>query len=294
MKVVLLGKDGQVGRAFSALVSGHSAIHCVAFGRIQADFFNIESLRALILAEKPDVVVNAAAYTQVDLAQDQPDLAFQVNATAVWVLAKVCAEIGARLIHVSTDYIFSGKKPEPYLIEDAAAPINEYGRSKWEGECYIRAQPDLNYAILRTAWVYSCFDRNFLHTMLRLAKSRDVVRVVCDQIGTPTSAHSLAGAMLACFENPVEHPLPNGTYHWTDSGVASWYDFAVAIMEEAFHLGVLPKRVEVVPISSAEYPTKAKRPTFSVLDKTATSAVMGKVAKHWRVALREEIQRLVT
>jgi dTDP-4-dehydrorhamnose reductase len=301
MKVVLLGKDGQVGRAFLSLLAQHTHIHCVAFGRSEADFFNAEGLRALVLAEKPDVVVNAAAYTQVDLAEEQAAQAFQVNATAVWVLAKACAEIGACLIHISTDYIFSGKKSAPYMVEDAAEPINEYGHSKWEGECYIRAQPHLNYIIIRTAWVYSCFDRNFLHTMLRVARSRDVVRVVSDQVGTPTSAHSLAGAMLRCIEQFCEqltgqlaepYVQLQRVYHWTDAGIASWYDFAVAIMEEAFLLGLLPKKVEVEPISSAEYPTKAKRPTFSVLDKTATFAALGTTAKHWRVALREELQRL--
>ena len=288
MKILLFGKDGQLGRAFMSHMTHHAQYQLVCFGRKEADFSTPACLEKIIFSERPDVIVNTAAYTKVDVAEDSYDEAYTVNALAVQVIAAAAAKIKACLIHISTDYVFSGTKPSPYLVGDTTEPVNAYGRSKREGERYIETQENLNAVILRTAWVYSRYDRNFLSTMLRLAQTQDIVRVVTDQIGTPTSVSSLCDAIVSF----IERPALTGLYHWTDAGVASWYDFAVAIMEEAFLLGLIPRKVVVQPIGSEAYPTKAKRPFFCVLDKKTTYQTLEKTADHWRESLRKEMSYL--
>jgi dTDP-4-dehydrorhamnose reductase len=234
------------------------------------------------------VIVNAAAYTAVDRAETEKDRAHAVNATGAANVAIAASEAGARLIHVSTDFVFDGRSPLPYRPEDAVAPLSEYGRSKLAGEEGVRAALGESALILRTAWLHAAGGPNFVLTMLRLMKERGSVRVVSDQIGTPTWARGLAAAIWRAA------PLTgfSGTHHWTDAGVASWYDFAVAIAEEGQAANLLPSGVLVEPIRTEDYPTPARRPASSVLDKTSAWSVLG-TSPHWRVHLREMLRDIV-
>jgi dTDP-4-dehydrorhamnose reductase len=232
------------------------------------------------------VIVNAAAYTAVDRAEGESDLAFRINRDGADHLATAAREIGARLVHVSTDFVFDGRASRPYRPEDSTGPLNVYGASKLAGEQAVAAAaPDA--LIVRTAWVYGPSGGNFLATMLRLMASRTEIGVVADQIGTPTSTLTLASALWALAGGDAR-----GTLHYTDAGVASWYDFATAIAEEAAATGLLARAPSVRPISTADYPTPAARPAFSVLDKSATFTLLGGPPPHWRAALRAVLARM--
>ncbi|MBL0915751.1 MAG: dTDP-4-dehydrorhamnose reductase, partial [Sphingopyxis sp.] len=229
--------------------------------------------------------INAAAYTKVDAAEDMPELAQRVNHLAVGYLAHAAQKNGARLIHISTDFVFDGTGSQPYRPDAPTAPLNIYGKTKAAGEAAAGAAA----LIVRTSWLYSAYGNNFVATMLRLMREKMMLRVVDDQIGTPTSAHSLAEAIwdLAAIDRA-------GILHYSDSGVASWYDFAVAIMEEAVALGLLARPVDVLPIPTSEYPTPARRPHFSVLDKRDAIATIGRVPAHWRANLRDVLKAIKT
>ena len=231
---------------------------------------------------RPSVVINAAAYTAVDRAESEQAAAFAVNADGPGHLARACAGLGARLIHVSTDFVFSGNACHPYQPADPTGPVSVYGESKLAGEQQVREALGEQSVIVRTAWVYSRVGHNFVKTMLRLMAERDSLSVVADQVGTPTWARGLAEALWRI----VDKPEIAGTLHWTDAGVASWYDFAVAIAEEAHAQGLLARPVAVKPIATADYPTPAARPAWSVLDKTASWQQLGCDGMHWREALR--------
>jgi dTDP-4-dehydrorhamnose reductase len=208
----------------------------------------------------------------------------RVNAEGVANLARGAAAVGARLVHVSTDFVFNGLSGIPYAPEAPTAPLGVYGRTKRQGE--IAAGPDA--LIVRTAWVYGSQGGNFVRTMLRLMAERDEVRVVADQVGTPTFASSLADALWRLHAAGAK-----GLFHYTDSGAASWYDFAVAIQEEALAIGLLARAVPVIPIATSDYPTPAARPHYSVLDKSATFALLGGAAPHWRVNLRKMLKDIL-
>jgi dTDP-4-dehydrorhamnose reductase len=227
------------------------------------------------------LVINAAAYTAVDQAESEPEEAARVNALGPRNLALACRDANARLIHISTDFVYSGEASRPYGPGCSPAPVSEYGRGKLAGE---RAVQELlpGALILRTGWVYSRFGSNFVKTMLRLMKERDEIAVVVDQVGTPTWAKGLAQAIWAASANEEL----GGIYHWSDAGVCSWYDFAVAICEEACELGLMPGPVSIRPIGSASYPTAAPRPAYSVLDKTLSWSDFQLEGVHWRVQLR--------
>ena len=211
-----------------------------------------------------------------------------MNATAPATLAKCCAELGARLIHVSTDFVFDGAQGFPYSPDAPTNPLNVYGASKLDGERRIAATPGLVWHIVRTAWVYAADGRNFVSTMLRLFRERPAVSVVCDQMGTPTSAASLA----RCVWRLLADDGPSAILHYTDAGVASWYDFAVAIQEEAVALGLIDKAVSIRPIPTRQYPTPARRPPFSVLEKSGTFDRLQIEPDHWRVELRKVLQEM--
>jgi dTDP-4-dehydrorhamnose reductase len=236
-----------------------------------------------------DWIVNGAAYTAVDKAEDEPDSAKLINDTAVGGLVQAAAAAKCRLLHISTDFVFDGTSGRAYLPNAAPNPLSVYGRTKLGGERQV-----LNGAadgiVLRTAWVYSSAGRNFVLTMLRLMREKDRLSVVSDQIGTPTWATGIARAIWGL----IEVYAPGGLYHWTDLGVASWYDFAVAIQEEALARGLLEKAVPIIPIATADYPTKAVRPRFSVLDTSATRALVPVSAQHWRQNLRQMLDELQT
>lgn len=279
MKVLITGARGQLGRALVASVpAGWS---CDALDRAGLDLADRDAVRDRILADAPDVLVNAAAYTAVDRAESEEDTAFAINAGAVAAMAEALGRTGGRLVHVSTDFVFDGASPRAYRPQDPRNPLCAYGRTKAAGE--VSAGPDA--IILRTAWVHAAGGANFVRTMLRLMRERDEVRVVADQIGAPTWAPGLATVLWGLVTAGAR-----GIYHHSDAGVASWYDFAVAIQEEALAIGLLDREVPVLPIATADFPTPAVRPAFSLLDSSATREVLGDRPVHWRVNLRRMLK----
>ena len=282
MKVLVIGAGGQLGRAL--VTTAPTGLACVALGREALDLEqDSDSITAILDSQAPEVIINAAAWTAVDAAEDEPDRAMQVNATAPGALARWCTAHGSRLIHVSTDFVFDGEAGRPYAPDSPARPLGAYGRSKWEGECRVREALGDKALIVRTAWVYGAGGRNFVRTMLRLMGTRDEVNVVADQVGAPTHTRSLARLLWQA----VTKPEAGGTLHWTDAGVASWFDLAVAVYEEGRALGLLDRDVAIGPLRTVDYPTPATRPAYSVLDTTATPRVLGLAPRHWRVELRE-------
>jgi dTDP-4-dehydrorhamnose reductase len=233
-------------------------------------------------SEKPDVVINASAYTAVDRAEEEVDLAFRVNATGPKNLALAARKAGSRLIHVSTDYVFDGTACTPYPPQAPCSPLGVYGKSKRQGEINVLEVID-EPLIIRTSWLYSQYGNNFVLTMLRLMNERDELKVVADQIGAPTWASTLAAAIWAA----VGKRHLKGIYHWSDAGVASWYDFAVAIQEEAFSQGKLTSLIPIHPIRTDQFPTPVTRPAYSVLDSTASWSDFDTEPMHWRAALRQ-------
>jgi dTDP-4-dehydrorhamnose reductase len=238
---------------------------------------------------RPLLVINAAGYTGVDAAEREPGRAHTVNALGAAHVAAECRRVGARLIQVSTDYVFDGIQRRPYLPGDRPSPLGVYGRTKLAGENEVTRLSERSALILRSAWLYSRRGHNFVLTMLRLLREREDVGVVCDQVGAPTWCRSLAEAVWAA----AGRPQVRGIHHWTDEGVASWYDFAVAIQEEALALGLLQREVPIRPLRSDEYPSAARRPAYSVLDATATAAALQLGRRHWRVNLQQMLQGLV-
>lgn len=286
MRALITGAAGQLGLALMNTVPAD--VQATALTRSELDIANREAVTRCIDAARPDVIINAAAYTAVDRAESEPAIATAVNETAPRHIAIAAAHRGARLIHVSTDYVFNGESVRPYTPQDKTGPLNVYGRTKLAGEQAVLSTLG-SAVILRTSWVYSHAGKNFLLTMLRLMKERGSVRVVADQIGSPTSAASIAEALWRI----VRQPSLEGVHHWTDAGVASWYDFAVAIAEEAAVRGLVPNTVEVTPISTSEYPTPAQRPRMSLLDCRSTADALTIARVHWRVWLRRTLDEIV-
>ncbi len=277
-KVVVTGASGQLGRELARTAPD---VDLTLLDRKALDIGDAAAVKRCLEALQPELVINAAAYTAVDRAESEPELARRVNAEGPANLAGACAGLGARLIHVSTDFVFDGGASQPLQPGDATAPLGVYGASKLAGEqAVVAALPAA--LIVRTGWVYSCCGGNFVKTMLRLMTEREQLSVVWDQVGTPTWAAGLAQALWAF----AEQPELGGTYHWSDAGVCSWYDFAVAIAEEGLARGLLEHGVQVNPIPARDYPTPARRPAYSVLDKSATWAAIDTPVRHWRSALR--------
>jgi len=284
MKGLVFGKTGQLGRCLAA---GLRSLESVSFlDRAQADLAQPETVARAIEALEPDVVINAAAYTAVDQAESEPELAQAVNAGAPGAMAEACARTGAWLIHYSTDYVFDGSGTEPYVEDAMVAPRNVYGRTKLAGERAIADVHD-RYLIFRTSWVYSNYGRNFLNTMLRLAAERDELSIVSDQIGAPTWAGSIAAAtdhiLHELAAGRCEDKELSGVYHMTCAGSTSWCGFASRIFEQA---GVADG-VRVQPISTRDFPTPAARPLYSVLSNEKLSRVFGVQLEHWQDALRK-------
>jgi len=252
-----------------------------------ADFVEPGSLAGLVDRVAPDIVVNAAAYTAVDRAEADREAAFRVNADAPTELAHACARRDALLIHYSTDYVFDGRGNRPYREVDPTAPLGVYGASKLAGEEAIRGS-GARHMIFRTAWVYGVYGKNFLLTMLRLAKEREELRVVSDQVGTPTPAALIADITAVILRRDDS---ASGTWHLTANGEISWHGFAEAIFEEACARGVLVRRPRVIPIPTTEYPTPAHRPAYSCLDTTLLSTSFGIELPTWRYALSQTLER---
>lgn len=279
MKVLLCGAGGQLGRAVQSHVPGGTTL--VALGRSQLDICDPDAVREAVAGLRPAAVINAAAYTNVEAAERERDLAFRANAEAPGTLARCCESIGARLIHVSTDYVFDGRSGKPYRPGDATNPLNVYGASKLEGEKRVLGETGGRGLVLRTAWVYAAGGNNFIMKVLERMRSGNDLRVVRDQIGTPTWAVSLAQAIWSLLRRDDAQ----GILHYTDAGRVSWYDVAIATMEAALSLKLIPAAVGIEAIGSSEFPAAAQRPAFSVLDISATEALIGR-ARPWRESLR--------
>lgn len=280
-RVLITGAHGQLGGELASTAPEAAAVK--ACTRSELDIADPASIHRVVDEHRPDWIVNAAAYTAVDRAESEPDEAFRVNADSPAELAAAARRAGARMIHVSTDFVFDGERGRAYEPGDETAPMNAYGRSKLAGEQRVREALGDDATVIRTAWVYARGGRNFVNTMLRLMAERDEVRVVADQIGSPTWARSLAEAIWAIITGSS---APGGTYHFTDAGVASWYDFAMAVREEGQAAGVLSDPADVVPVTTEEFPTPAGRPHFSVLACRLPPGLEEYRRRHWRAALR--------
>jgi dTDP-4-dehydrorhamnose reductase len=286
MRVLVAGARGQIGQAVIAGAPAGAEIRAV--DRAELDLTQPGQVRRVVRDFRPDLVVNAAGYTAVDLAESHPDAAYAVNRDGASHLAVAAAQVGGRMLHFSTDYVFDGQQRRAYAPGDPPNPLNAYGKSKLAGERAVLDTLGDRAVVMRTAWVYATAGRNFLLTMLRLLGERNQVSVVTDQIGTPTSARSVARATWAIADRPELH----GVLHWTDGGTASWYDFAVAIREDAIRMGLLTQGGSIVPIPSEAYPTPACRPRYSVLDCSAAHRVLQLTPDDWRLSLRRTLSEL--
>jgi len=283
MRVLITGGKGQLGGALQRCAPSEAVI--TAIDVAECDLTDAAALRDVLRRAAPNLILNAAAYTAVDKAESDEATAQAINANAVAVMADAMAATGGKLVHVSTDYVFDGTAASPYSPDAARNPQSVYGRTKAAGEDHVRDSDIL----VRTAWVYEAGGANFVRTMIRLMKEREELGVVADQIGSPTWASGLARTIWGLVAKEA-----SGMFHHSDAGVASWYDFAVAVAEEAHALGMIPRIPVIRPLTTADYPTPARRPAFSLLDSRATRAVLGDEPVHWRTNLRlmlkEEVQ----
>jgi len=290
MKILLTGKDGQLGKALADKIPANFNI--IALGRQQLDLSSEEACRQAVMEHRPDWVLNAGAYTAVDKAESEPELAMAVNAGAPKAFSQALSEIGGRLLQVSTDFVFNGSQGHPYHCDQPVDPINVYGATKAEGERLVQETlATTKYCILRTSWVYGPVGNNFCVTMLRLhrqkAPQNETLRVVADQIGCPTSTLSLA---KACW-SVINHEA-SGIHHFCDAGAASWYDFAIAIGDAGVAAGIINQSAKVVPITTSEYPTPAKRPGYSLLDCTTTKKALELDTDQWRKELSVVMEKI--
>ncbi|UOQ54983.1 dTDP-4-dehydrorhamnose reductase [Hymenobacter cellulosivorans] len=280
--VLVFGASGQLGQCLAHVARERSMTELVFLPEAQANILDPAGLQAIFAEHRPAYAINCAAYTAVDKAEDEVDIARKVNRDGVANLSKLCAEHGTTLIHISTDFVFAGTGNQPLVETDETAPISVYGLTKLEGEQVIPEFTD-RYFVLRTSWLYSEYAGNFVKTMLKLGRERDELRVIWDQLGTPTYAIDLAGCILSIIADGNQQ---FGTYHYSNEGVTSWYDFATTIFE------LSKTAVKTTPIRTAEYPTKATRPAYSVMDKTKAKTQLGVAIPHWQESLRVCISRL--
>ena len=293
MKVLLTGAAGQLGQAL--ISSRPPEVELIACSRGELDLADAEACRAAVQQHRPDWVLNAGAYTAVDKAESEPELAAAVNAGAPAAFAEALAATGGRLLQVSTDFVFNGAQGSPYRPEQRLDPLGVYGATKAAGETAALALPGAR--LLRTSWVYGPVGKNFCLTMLRLhalkAAAGEALGVVADQVGCPTSTLTLAAACwraIGVGSDPAADSASPRILHWSDAGVASWYDFAVAIGELGVQAGLLERAARVKTLTTADYPTPAQRPSYSLLDCTASRAALGLEPLHWREALAEVLR----
>jgi dTDP-4-dehydrorhamnose reductase len=296
-KILLTGVNGQVGHALQVVLANQFKV--TALAREHLDLTRPDEIRRIISEVKPDIIINPAAYTAVDKAESESELAYAINATAPQIIAEEAMKINAALIHFSTDYVYDGNKLTPYIESDSVNPISVYGQSKLAGEHAIR-KVGLPHLILRTSWVYSDFGKNFLKTILRLGAERDSLRIVSDQYGAPTSAHSIATGVLQLL-NVWDTEVSNqvGVYHFTNQSSASWYEFACQIVKDyeslnsqssLLQLKIKPENI--TPITTSEYPTTAVRPANSRLDNTKLKNTFNVSLPPWQDALKLTIKNL--
>lgn len=286
--ILLLGGAGQLGLSLFQLAGEE---YILLPKRTDAELLYPERLAHLVTRLRPAVVINAAAYTSVEQAEIKSELAYKINTEAVDILAKAVRNVGALLVHFSTDYVFDGSGNKPWCENDKPAPLNVYGLSKWQGEQAIIAS-GCRRLILRTSWLHSPYRTNFLKTMLNLAPSNSPLQIVCDQIGAPTSARMLAEATLSAISQTLANPLLEGTYHVVASGHVSWYEYASFIFQEAFHSGMLSCRPSIVPVTSRSYESKVRRPFNSRLDNKLFSDTFGFNFSPWEEGVVETIRQL--
>ena len=282
-RALVLGAAGQLGRACMDCVP--ETMVAEGFSRVTCDVTDDAALRRVIDEVDPQIVINAAAYTAVDAAEDDPESADAVNANAPAMLGALCARRGLRLVHISTDFVFDGRANRPYAPAADPAPLGVYGASKWRGEQAVLTS-GASHAVVRTSWVYGPGGRNFVLTMLRLMREQGTVRVVNDQIGSPTSARGLAEICWLLALNGDA----GGVLHWSDIGAISRYDFACGIHDDALALGLLSTPATIEPISADAFPTKAQRPAYSVLDCSNTCSALSVTQQPWRDALRDMLR----
>jgi dTDP-4-dehydrorhamnose reductase len=303
MKLLLLGANGQVGFELKRALAPLGDVVCATrSGRLDAgarcemaDLSNSTAMNAVLARVAPTWVVNAAAFTAVDRAEDEPAAAHAANADAPGLLARWCAEHAAQLVHYSTDYVFDGRGTRPYLEDDVTAPLSEYGRSKLAGEQAV-AQSGARHLIFRTGWVYAARGNNFLLTMLRLGRERELLRIVADQRGAPTPARWIAAATTAAVSQCLHRPLdaPSGVFHLTAAGETSWCEFSRAIFEDAKRAGVLEKPPQVEAIGTGDYPTRAVRPAYSCLDGRRLRQAFKLQLPDWRQGTADVVAELAS
>ncbi|MDE1234356.1 dTDP-4-dehydrorhamnose reductase [Vibrio aestuarianus] len=287
MKVVITGKGGQLAWELEQL--SPKGYEVISVGIDDLDITNESLVSDFIANTNPDLVINAAAYTAVDKAEEDTKTAYAVNELGTKYLANACKLINSRILHISTDFVFDGSKTTPYQTDAIPNPINVYGASKLAGDVALQEILPEASVIVRTAWVYSVNGNNFVKSMLRLMQDKPQLGIIYDQVGTPTWAKGLAQWLWAVAEKKEV----TGIYHWTDAGVASWYDFAIAIQELGGEKGLLNETIPILPIPTSAYPTPAKRPAFSVIDKSSAESVSGLNTVHWRKQLSSMMDELL-
>lgn len=283
--ILVIGATGQLGRCLKDTAPGlNQRVNINYLSRDQLDLTSSPKIRTCIEKFKPDFILNAAAYTAVDKAEEQGETAYLVNRDAVKYIAEAAHNFSAKFIHISTDFVFDGSSSTPYSPDAPTNPLGVYGKSKLAGEIELRKTLVDAGMIIRTAWVYSEYGNNFVKTMLRLMQEKPSINVVNDQVGSPTYARGLATTIWSILDKGIFEP---GIYHWTDRGEVSWYEFATAIQEEALVLGLLDKAIPINPISTAQYPTPAARPGYSVLDCSKLQTLINNKGTDWRKNLQE-------
>lgn len=285
MKVLLLGANGQLGWELKRTCPQDIILTTCDYPKV--DFLSTTSITTCIETAQPDWIINAAAYTAVDKAEEEKETADRINHTAVREIAGLCRQNNIRLIQISTDFVFNGKNHRPYLPQDTPDPISTYGKTKLKGEQAVLEIIKDNAPIIRTAWLYSSHGANFVKSMLNFFETKPELNIIDEQIGTPTWANGLAHAIWKAMDKNL-----TGIHHFTDAGIASWYDFATAIQEEALSLNLIQKEIPINPIPASRYPTPAERPFYSVLDKTSLWQTLDLKPVHWRKQLRSMLKEL--
>lgn len=285
MKLLITGANGMLARDLIVQLQ-KEGWPCAAFSKEELDITDAHSIEKQLLATLPEVVINCAAYTHVDQAETDDLQVKQVNQEGVAQLARLCKNTRSKLVHISTDFVFDGRRTAPYSESDVPNPLGIYGKTKWGGEQAI-LQLDFDYLIVRTSWLYGVDGKNFVKTILRLAKERAELQVVADQIGSPTWTADLAQALAHLLKVKA-----SGLFHFSNQGQCSWYEFACEIMQTAYQQGMLSKKIPVRSIASADYPTPAKRPAFSVLDCQKYSALTQQTIPSWQDSLARMLTQL--
>jgi dTDP-4-dehydrorhamnose reductase len=288
MKVLISGAQGQVGKELVA-ISQQQGLDVIAAGRKELDITQLKSVEDYIQSNKPEMVINAAAYTAVDKAEDEQDIAYAINKNGAENLATACKEHNIPLLHISTDYVFDGTKKEAYSENDEVSPLGVYGESKWQGEEAIRQQLP-QHIILRVAWVFGAQGNNFVKTILRLSQERNELNVVADQFGGPSPAKNIAETLISLARQyQKENTLEWGTYHYCGTEKTNWCEFAKEIFKQAKEQGLIEKEMKVNAITTTEYPTPAKRPVNSMLDCSKIKNTFGIEMPNWKKALKEVV-----